>query len=163
LAEDPALQDELREHTDRIPNFIEETLRIESPTKTDCRLTRRAVTVGGVDIPAGTTVALLLGAANHDPRQFPSPDEFQADRPNARQHLAFGRGIHTCPGSPLARASGRISIERLLRRTRNIRLSEAHHGPASDRHFSYEPTWMLRSMEELHIEFDASPESEGTK
>lgn len=154
LAEDRPLQDELREHPEQIPNFIEETLRIEPPTKTDCRLARRTSTVAGVDIPAGSTVALLLGAANRDPRQFPSPDEFQADRPNARQHLTFGRGIHTCPGSPLARAEGRISIERLLRRTRNIRLSEAHHGPASDRHFSYEPTWMLRAMEELHIEFD---------
>ena len=155
LAEDPPLQDELREHPEQIPNFIEETLRIEPPTKTDCRLARRTSTVGGVGIPAGATVALLLGGANRDPRQFPSPDEFQADRPNARQHLTFGRGIHTCPGSPLARAEGRISIERLLRRTRNIRLSEAHHGPAGDRHFSYEPTWMLRAMEELHIEFDS--------
>jgi cytochrome P450 len=155
LAEDQPLQDQLREHPERIPNFIEETLRIESPTKTDCRLARRTSTVAGVDIPAGATVALLLGAANHDPRQFPSPDEFHADRPNARQHLAFGRGIHTCPGSPLARAEGRISIERLLQRTRNIRLSEAHHGPASDRHFRYEPTWMLRAMRELHIEFDS--------
>ena len=157
LAEDPALQNELRERTDRIPNFIEETLRIEPPTKTDCRMALRATTIGGVDIPAGATVALLLGGANRDPRQFPRPDEFLADRPNARQHLTFGRGIHTCPGSPLARAEGRISIERLLLRTRNIRLSEVHHGPASDRHFKYEPTWMLRAMEELHIEFDPSP------
>ena len=159
-AEDLPLQDELREHPELIPNFIEETLRIEPPTKTDCRLARRTSTVAGVDIPAGATVALLLGAANHDPRKFPSPDEFQADRPNARQHLTFGRGIHTCPGSPLARAEGRISIERLLRRTRNIRLSEAHHGPAADRHFRYEPTWMLRAMEELHIEFDPCPEAD---
>ena len=154
LAEDQRLQDELREHPERIPNLIEETLRIESPTKTDCRLARHTSTVGGVGIPAGSTVAVLLGAANRDPRKFASPDEFQAGRPNARQHLAFGRGIHTCPGSPLARAEGRITIERLLRRARNIRLSEAHHGPAADRHFSYEPTWMLRAMEELHIEFD---------
>jgi cytochrome P450 len=151
----------LREHPERIPNLIEETLRIEPPTKTDCRLARRTSTVGGVGIPAGSTVAVLLGAANRDPRKFPAPDEFQADRPNARQHLAFGRGIHTCPGSPLARAEGRITIERLLRRTRNIRLSEAHHGPAADRRFSYEPTWMLRSMEELHIQFDPCPEGEG--
>jgi cytochrome P450 len=157
LAEDPSLQDLLREHPEQVPNFIEETLRIEPPTKTDCRLARRATTIGGVDIPAGSTVALLLGAANRDPRKFPSPDEFQAGRPNARQHLTFGRGIHTCPGSPLARAEGRITIERLLRRTRNIRLSEAHHGPASDRRFRYEPTWMLRAMEELHIQFDPCP------
>lgn len=161
LAEDPSLQDELRAHPELIPNLIEETLRIESPTKTDSRLARRTSTVAGVRIPAGSTVAVLLGAANRDPRKFPSPDEFRADRPNARQHLAFGRGIHTCPGSPLARAEGRSTIERLLRRTRNIRVSEAHHGPAADRRFRYEPTWMLRSMEELHIEFDPCPEGEG--
>jgi cytochrome P450 len=158
VAEDQPLQDELRAHPERIPNLIEETLRIESPTKTDCRLARRTSEVAGVSIPAGSTVAVLLGAANHDPRKFLSPDEFQADRANARQHLAFGRGIHTCPGSPLARAEGRITIEHLLRRTRNIRLSEAHHGPAADRRFRYEPTWMLRAMEELHIEFDPCPE-----
>jgi cytochrome P450 len=157
LAEDQPLQDRLREHPEGIANFIEETLRIEPPTKTDCRLARRTTSVGGVGVPAGSTVALVLGAANRDPRQFPNPDEFQADRPNARQHLTFGRGIHTCPGSPLARAEGRISIERLLGRTRNIRLSEEEHGPAGDRHFRYEPSWMMRAMEELHIEFDPYP------
>ncbi len=154
LAEDPPLQDELRAHPERIPNVVEETLRIQSPTKTDCRLAVRNTTIGGVDIAAGSTVALLLGGANRDPRKFPSPEQFQADRPNARQHLAFGRGIHTCPGSPLARAEGQITIERLLARTRNIRLSEQHHGPAADHRYSYEPTWMLRAMQELHIEFD---------
>jgi cytochrome P450 len=157
LAEDQALQERLREHPEEIANFIEETLRIEPPTKTDCRLARRTTTLGGVGVPAGSTVALVLGAANRDPRQFPNPDQFQAGRPNARQHLTFGRGIHTCPGSPLARAEGRISVERLLRRTRNIRLSEEHHGPAGDRHFRYEPSWMMRAMDELHIEFDPCP------
>lgn len=108
------------------------------------------------------TSARMLAQAVRYLAEDPSlQDEFQADRPNARQHLAFGRGIHTCPGSPLARAEGRSTIERLLRRTRNIRVSEAHHGPATDRRFSYEPTWMLRSMEELHIEFDPVPEGEG--
>ena len=48
---------------------------------------------------------------------------------NAKEHIAFGRGAHSCPGGPLARAEGRISIERILKRTRNIRLSEEHHGP----------------------------------
>jgi cytochrome P450 len=156
LAQDPALQDELRANPERVPNFIEETLRIESPTKTDFRLARRAATVAGVDIKGGTPVMLLLGAANHDPRRFECPDEFRANRPNAKEHLAFGRGIHSCPGGPLARAEGRISIERILARTRNIRLSEDYHGPPSARHFNYEPTWMLRAMEDLQIEFDAA-------
>jgi cytochrome P450 len=154
LAEDPALQDELRANRERIPNFIEEALRIEGPVKTDFRLTRRATTVAGVDIAAGKHVMMLLGAANHDPRRFESPSEFRADRPNAKEHLSFGRGIHSCPGGPLARAEGRISIERILDRTRNIRLSEEHHGPPSVRHFDYEPTWVLRAMKDLYIEFD---------
>jgi cytochrome P450 len=153
LAEDPALQDELREHRDRIPAFIEEALRIESPVKADFRLARRATTVGGVAIEPGTPVMLLNGAANRDPRRFECPAEFRVDRPNAMDHIAFGRGAHSCPGGPLARAEGRISIERILARTRDIRLSEEHHGPAGDRRFTYEPTWVLRGLTELHLEF----------
>ena len=68
--------------------------------------------------------------------------------------MAFGRGAHSCPGGPLARAEGRISIERILDRTRNIRLSDEHHGPADARRFAYEPTWILRGLSRLHLEFD---------
>ena len=153
LAEDPDLQDELRTHRERIPDFIEEALRIESPVKADFRLARRAATVGGVDIAPGTPVMLLNGAANRDPRRFECPAEFRVDRPNAKEHLAFGRGAHSCPGGPLARAEGRISIERILDRMRDIRLSEEHHGPPGARRFEYEPTWVLRGLHDLHIEF----------
>ena len=153
LCEYPELQDELRAHRDRIPNFVEEALRIESPVKADFRLARRAATVGGVDVQPGTPVMLLNGAANRDPRRFECPAEFRVDRPNAREHVAFGRGPHSCPGAPLARAEGRISIERILDRTRDLRLSEEHHGPASARHFEYEPTWVLRGLRQIHVEF----------
>ncbi len=153
LAEYPELQDELRAHRDRIPDFIEEALRIESPVKADFRLARRATTIGGVDIPAGTPVMLLNGAANRDPRRFDCPGEFRVDRPNTREHIAFGRGIHSCPGAPLARSEGRISIERILDRMHDIRLSEEHHGPVGERRFEYEPTWVLRGLHQLHIEY----------
>jgi cytochrome P450 len=153
LAENPELQDELREHRERIPDFIEEALRIESPVKADFRLALRAASVGGVDIAPGTPVMLLNGAANRDPRRFECPAEFRIDRPNAKEHLAFGRGSHSCPGGPLARAEGRISIERILDRMRDIRLSEEHHGPPGARRFDYEPTWVLRGLHDLHIEF----------
>jgi cytochrome P450 len=96
---------------------------------------------------------LLNGAANRDPRLFEDPDEFRVDRPNAKVHIAFGRGPHACPGGPLARVEGRVSIERILNRMRDIRLSEEHHGPPGGRHFEYEPTWVLRGLSELHIEF----------
>ncbi len=153
LCEYPELQDELRAHSERIPNFIEEALRIESPVKADFRLARKATTVGGVEIEAGTPVMVLNGAANRDPRLFEDPAEFRMDRPNAKVHMAFGRGAHSCPGGPLARVEGRVSVERILDRMHDIRLSEEHHGPPSDRHFSYEPTWVLRGLHKLYIEF----------
>jgi cytochrome P450 len=153
LCEYPELQDELRTHPERIPDFIEESLRIESPVKSDFRLARRSTTVAGVDIAAGTPVMLLNGAANRDPRLFECPAEFRLDRANAKVHLAFGRGVHACPGGPLARVEGRVSIARILDRMRDIRLSEEHHGPPSARHFEYEPTWVLRGLHQLHIEF----------
>jgi cytochrome P450 len=154
LAEHPDLQDRLRNDRDLIPSFLEEALRIESPVKTDFRMTKRSTTIGGVDIAAGTPVMLLNGAANRDPRRFECPAEFRVDRENAQSHLAFGRGVHSCPGGPLARAEGRISVERILARTRNIRLSEEHHGPPGEQHFTYEPTWILRGLTNLHLEFE---------
>jgi cytochrome P450 len=156
LAEHPELQNTLRADGSLIPNFLEEVLRVESPVKADFRLTRRTTSIGGVEITAGTPVMLLNGAANRDPRHFECPAEFQGDRSNARTHIAFGRGVHSCPGGPLARAEGRVSIERILDRTRNIRLSDEHHGPVGDRTFRYEPTWILRGLSNLHLEFDVA-------
>jgi len=154
LAEHPELQDELRADRDRIPDFLEEVLRVESPVKTDFRLAQRSTTLAGVEVAAGTPVMLLNGAANRDPRRFECPNEFRVDRPNAQAHVAFGRGVHSCPGGPLARAESRVSLERILDRTRNIRLSEEHHGPAGARRFDYEPTWILRGLTNLHLEFE---------
>ncbi len=153
IAEDAELQALLRAERDRIPNFIEETLRVESPVKGDFRLSRVPTTVGGVDLPAGTTVMLVNAAANRDPRTFDDPATFRIDRPNARTHLSFGRGPHTCPGAPLARAEARVSLERLLDRTADIRISEEHHGRAGDRRYRYVPTFILRGLTRLHLEF----------
>jgi cytochrome P450 len=155
LAEIPGLQDRLRDDRALIPNFVEEALRIESPVKTDSRTVRRATTLGGVDLPAGTCVSLFLGAANRDPRHFESPDEFRVDRPHAQAHLAFGRGIHSCPGGPLARAEARVTVNRVLDRMRDIRLSDRHHGPPDARRFTFAPTYVLRGLEDLHLEFTA--------
>jgi cytochrome P450 family 150 subfamily A5 len=153
IGERPDIQQRLRNDRSLIPNFIEEALRMDSPVKGDFRLSRVPVTVGGVDIPAGTTVMVLQGAANRDPRRFDDPDTFEPARKNARQHLAFGRGIHSCPGAPLARAETRVAIERLLDRTADIRISESKHGPANNRRYHYVPTYILRGLTELHLEF----------
>jgi cytochrome P450 len=154
VAERPELQQQLRDHRDLIPNFVEETLRIESPIKGDFRLSRVPTEIGGVAISAGTTVMVLNGAANRDPRRFEDPDTFDIDRANARQNIAFGHGAHTCPGAPLARAEGRVSLERILDRMRDIRVSEAKHGPAGARRYDYAPTYILRGLRRLYLDFE---------
>jgi cytochrome P450 len=156
LAEDADLQESLRNNRDRIPNFIEEMLRLESPIKSDFRLARKTTTLAGVEIPAGTTMMLLPGAANRDPAHFDCPAELRIDRPNARQNVAFARGVHSCPGGPLARIEGRVTVERMLDRLRDIRIDEEHHGAAGDRRFRYVPLYIIRGLQELHLEFTAT-------
>jgi cytochrome P450 len=152
LAEDQELQAALRADRSRIPEFIEEVLRLESPTMSDFRMTQKSTQIGGVDIAAGTTIMLHPGASNRDPRKFPDPDTFRLDRENVREHIAFGRGVHSCPGGPLARAEGRVTIERFLDRTATLTISDEHHGPVGDRRFRYDPTYIIRGLADLHLE-----------
>jgi cytochrome P450 len=153
LGEHPEYQEFLRENPDRVPTFIEEALRMQSPTKVDFRLARKTTTLGGVHIQAGSVLMLCLGAANRDPRKFDDPHEFRPDRKNVREHIAFGRGIHTCAGAPLARVEGIVTVGRLLERMRDITISEVNHGPVDDRRYTYEPTFLLRGLTALHIDF----------
>jgi cytochrome P450 len=96
----------------------------------------------------------MPGAANRDERRFDAPDDFRLDRQNAREHIAFGRGTHACPGGALARTEARISIERLLNRLGDIRMAENNNGPL-DRPFNYETSFMLRGLSALRLEFTA--------
>ncbi|HVU62287.1 MAG TPA: cytochrome P450 [Mycobacteriales bacterium] len=154
VAEHPDIQDALRADPTAIPNFVEEVLRVESPIKGDFRVARVGTTVGGVDIPAGTTVMLLNGAANRDPRRFDDPAALDPARANAREHLAFGHGTHFCPGAPLARTEGRVALERILHRTSKIRIDADKHGPEGQRKFRFVPTYMLRGLVALHLTFE---------
>jgi cytochrome P450 len=153
LGEFPQLQERLRADPTRIPDFIEETLRIDSPVKVLSRLARTSTSIAGVDVPAGGVVTIALGAVNHDPRHFENPDQFNLDRPHVRDHIAFSRGLHACPGAPLARLEGRITVERFFKRMRDIRICEGEHGPPGARRYDYEPTYLLRGLSKLHIEF----------
>jgi cytochrome P450 len=153
LGERPDLQQAVRDDRDRIPSFIEETLRLESPLRTQFRMTRVRTVLGEVEIPAGATIMLAPGMCNRDPRVFENPHEFDIDRANARQHVAFGHGIHTCAGAPLARAEGRVTLNRLLDRLDDIRISESVHGPAGGRTYEYLPTFFLRGLQRLQIDF----------
>jgi len=153
LGERPDLQVLLRQERHRIPVFVEEMLRLESPLQGSFRLARRATSVGGVELPAGTTVYVAEGAANRDPRHFENPNELDLERSNGRQHLAFAHGIHTCAGAPLARAEGRVTLERFLDRMADIRISEVAHGPAGKRHYDYMQTYLIQGITNLHLEF----------
>lgn len=153
LAENPEVQQQLRDDRSLIPTFIEESLRLESPVKCDFRLARKTTEVGGVVIKAGTPVMVLPGAVNRDPNRFENPHELRLDRKNVREHMAFGRGVHSCPGGPLARVEGRVSIERLLDRMGDITVDAEKHGPVGDQNFNYEPTFVLRGLTELNINY----------
>jgi cytochrome P450 family 144 len=120
LAEHPDLQDALRAQPDKVPAFLEEMLRLESPFRYHLRSVPRDTQLGGVDIPCGSTVLMFWSAGNRDPEVFARPDELDLDRP--RNHMTFGRGIHTCVGAPLARLEGVIVLRALLARTRHIAL-----------------------------------------
>ena len=152
VAENPELQDRLRADRSLVGNFVEESLRIESPIKGDFRLTRRPVTVGGVDLGAGTTVMVLNGAANRDPSQFPDPHTLDIERENADSFWPSAER-DTCPGAPLARAEARVSLSRILDRMADIRISESVHGPPGERRFTYVPTHILRGLAYLGLEF----------
>lgn len=152
LGERPDIQERLRGDRGRIPNFIEETLRFESPLRAQFRLAKVTTEVAGVAIPAGSTMLLLPGAANRDPRRFTNPSAFDVDRENAVYHVAFGHGVHHCAGAHLARAEGRVTINRLLDRTSSISISEAAHGPAGSRRYAFLPTYFLRGLVNLELE-----------
>jgi cytochrome P450 len=153
MAERPDLQEQLRGDRALLRPFIEEMLRLESPVKTNFRLARRRTAIGDVEVPAGANVLVMVGAANRDPRRFEAPHELRLDRPNIAEHLAFGRGIHACPGASLARVETRVSLERVLDRMRDIRIDESMHGPADARRYEWEPTFLLRRLKALNLEF----------
>jgi cytochrome P450 len=127
-----------------IPNAIEEVLRIESSVITWRRLTKEAVDIGGVRVPAQAKLLLLLGSANRDPSVFPEPDRFDIRRANAREHLSFGFGPHTCLGSPLARLQVRIVLEEVSRRLPGLQL-------APDVRYEYPKNISLRGPASLPV------------
>ena len=118
LSEQPELQQALRESPDRIPAFVEEVARLESSFRGHYRVVKRPARLGGVELSQGSRLMLLWGAVNRDPSVFENPDVVDLDRPNLREHFAFGRGIHFCVGARLARLEARVILEEWLARTR---------------------------------------------
>lgn len=117
LARNPDLQKRLRADPSLIPAAVEEYLRLYTPYRGFARTVREEVEIGGRRICPHEPVALVYASANRDESVFPDPDAFILDRPNIRDHLAFGRGPHNCVGAGLARLELRVALEELLART----------------------------------------------
>ena len=125
LHDHPAERERVLAEPGLVRTAVEEVLRFESSNQLGNRTTAEAVTLGGVDLPAGAQLVLCIGAANRDPAQFPDPGRFDAGRtPN--RHLAFAAGPHQCVGMSLARLEGTVAIAGFLRRFPRYALS----GPA---------------------------------
>jgi len=152
ICENRDMQDRLRADPSLIPAFLEEMLRLEGSTKMTARLAVRNTRIGDVEVPAGKRVFIGLAAANRDPRRWDDPNAFELNRPRIKEHVAFGRGAHTCAGAPLARVEVRVLFERLLRHTSEIAISEKHHGPPENRDLRYEASYIIRGLEKLHID-----------
>ncbi|WP_156689178.1 cytochrome P450 [Mycobacterium sp. Marseille-P9652] len=106
----------------RAPLIVEETLRYDPPVQLVSRVALADVTIGGVDVPAGDIMMLLLAVAQRDPAEFDRPDTFDPER-NALRHLGFGRGIHYCLGAPLARLEAGVALSAVAGRFPHARLA----------------------------------------
>ena len=126
-----------------IVSTVEELLRFDSPVQRTGRDAREDVQVNGRQFFAGDRVILLVGAANHDPRQFRDPDRLDITRPNAATHLSFAAGIHYCVGAPLARLEAQVALNALVRRAPNFRvLTDSPH---------WRRTFVLHGLAELRV------------
>ncbi len=149
LTADPDLRARVMADPELIPGFVEETLRLLTPTNNMWRVVTRDAEIGGFAVKQGEIMLLRFGSANRDEQRFPEADRFIVDRPDARNHLAFGAGIHTCIGAQLARKEMVTAFPIILARLKNPRF------PTGRNAFRYDPNILLRGVLELHVEFDS--------
>ena len=130
-----------------IPNLVEETLRLASPTSNMWRVTKKDYTLGGVDIPKGSMVLLKYFSSNHDEAVFEAPMAFDVTRDNAKRHIAFGFGTHVCIGQHLSRLEMIAAWERLFAGVKSMRLA------CDPTELQYMPNILLRGLERLPVVF----------
>ncbi len=132
-----------------IVNAVEESLRFYPSVPQWRRVTRRPVTLGGVDLPAGARLLLALGSGSRDHSQFANGDTFDIRRENADEHLAFGWGRHHCIGDGLARMEMRVALEELCRRLPHMELIAGHK-------WEFSPNASFRGPEHVRVIWDPS-------
>jgi cytochrome P450 len=147
LVRHPELAPQLRQNPASIKSFVEEVLRWESPVQFLARRATRDVELNGTSIPQDSMVLVGFGPANRDPEKFACPHAFDVDRKRSGAHLAFGSGVHFCPGALLARQEMTTAFTQIVDRLDNIRLSEPMPHPAHNFSLFHMP------MRELHIGF----------
>ena len=147
LLREPGLYARVRADRSLVEPFIEEALRMESPTQGLYRAVAVDTAIGGVPVPAGATLHIRYGAANRDERMFPDPDTVHLDRANVRRHMAFSLGEHHCPGSGLSRLEQQLALNAVLDRLPDLRLAEGRND------FRHLPGFVLRALNELHIDW----------
>ena len=147
LLADGAAWEQLCADPSLIPGAVEEVLRLDSPVVAWRRRTTQPVDIGGVAVPEGANLLLMLGSANRDPAKFPDPDAFDIRRPNAHQHLSFGFGAHFCLGAPLARVEARIVLEEVSARLPSLRL-------VAGQRLEFLPNISFRGPLSLSVEWD---------
>jgi cytochrome P450 len=140
---------DLRHDPTSIEKVVEETLRLRGPTQMNWRTPLRDVVIEGVTIPAGSRLGIAMGSANRDDEFFDDADRYDLTRPNLKNHLAFGTGIHVCVGAGVSRLEGRVALAALSRRLADIRLA-----PDAER-IHYLPNAMQIMPRNLELRWDA--------
>ncbi|MFN2099204.1 cytochrome P450 [Altererythrobacter sp. MF3-039] len=128
--------------------FVEEVVRLESPVQSLMRFAAEDTKLAGVTIPGGAMINVRFAAANRDERQFECPEKLDLDRPKAGAHMGFGSGVHHCLGAPLARRELTWGFTAVVDRFEDMWFADGKND------FSYHPHFLLRSLKQLHIEFE---------
>jgi cytochrome P450 len=139
--------EELKADRRLLDNALEECLRIRTPSRGSRRIATRDVEPGGVTIPRGAKVHLMLYSLQRDETVFDHPDTFDIHRANANKHFAFGRWTHVCLGMNLAKLEGRLSLEAFMDRLPDVRLT-----PGQE--WAWEPNMTIAQFKSLLLEWD---------
>lgn len=148
MLREPDIYRRLQAEKGKIRVFVEEVLRLESPTQGLYRTVTRDTEIRGVPIPKGSMVHMRFAAANRDAAVFKDPDRLDLDRTNAIRHMAFSQGEHHCPGAGLSRLEQNIAFAALIERLPNLRLTP------DKNEFEHLPGFVLRALGSLNLSFD---------